>query len=176
MNKNTEQYILLGGCRKSHALRGQFDVFLENPENSILKSGIEVLVKPQNIDSNLPVTGKIYKINYFSQGNKQILGFEEISNRNQADYIIPFDIYVQRKFFPKINDDEIYLVDIMGFKAIDFKTSDNLGFLEKYYDNGAQIVLVISGDETMEIPFIDQFVKEIDYENQTIIINKLEFV
>jgi len=165
-NKN-EKYIELGGCSKPHGIKGAFSFHLYNRENSVLVKGAKVLLTPGS-GSRLPKEGREYEILKISFGNKVIVFLKEIDNRNQVEEILPFSIYYKQADLPEVNDDEYYIRDLIGLEVIDELTNKKIGKISEYYDNSAQIVLVIQGDENFEVPLIDNFVKEIDIKTNTI--------
>jgi len=157
-----KKYIELGVCKSPHGIRGGFSFYLHNPDESILKKGSQILLFPLSNDSSVPKDGFLYKIKEISFGNKVIVYFENIVERNAVEAMIPFSINIPRKEFPPISENEHYLVDLIGLKVFDFKTKKIVGVIDSFYENGFQLIVVVRGEQSFELPFIDVFFPIID--------------
>ncbi len=166
-----EKYIQLGTCFKPHGIKGEFIFNLFNSEESSLKKDLPLVLKPQSANSTLPKAGQSFKIESIRFGNKVIVRLENISDRNIVEDLIPFTIWVERSRLDEPNQGEFYLSDLISLRV--FEGENQVGVVDNFYDNGAQIVLVISltrGGE-IELPFVDQFFPVVDIEAQRIEMN-----
>lgn len=170
---NDELYVKLGSCRKPHGIKGGFNLFLYNHEDSVLKKGMEVVLLPESAQSSLKDDYSAYKISSLKVGAKSILYFNGITDRNLSEEMLPFAVYCKRSDFPEADEGEIYLQDLIGFDAFDKATGELLGKVDSYSFNGVQDIINI-GD--LEIIFIDNFVDEVNLEEKKIIINKPEYL
>ena len=151
----------LGQCKKAHGIKGGF-VFTLLSQDSVLAKGIEILLQPLSADSKIQKSGEKYKIQNISFGNKVICYLVDVQDRNKVESLIPFKIFLDRNEFPKLKDDEFYIDDLIGLKAMDLNDSE-VGKVEGHYDNGAQVVLVVRIDsELIDIPFVESFVPEVN--------------
>lgn len=71
------------------------------------------------------------------------------------------DVAVDRGELPAHGDNEYYWVDLIGLDVINLQ-GELLGKVDHLMDNGAQSVLVVAGDRERLIPFVDQYVHEVD--------------
>ncbi|MBI2519132.1 MAG: 16S rRNA processing protein RimM [Bdellovibrio sp.] len=161
MRKQRNELILMGYCPNPHGVHGGFSFFPISRKDSILQHGMEVFLKKSNSTDNSCEPYKIAKIN---KGNKWILFFDQIIDRNQVESLTPAEVYCAREAFPKLESkSEFYLADLIGLKIYSFETGDFLGKCLNHYHNGAQYVLVLKlQNETIELPFIDYFFPEIN--------------
>lgn len=167
----------VGFCVKAHGIKGGLILHLENPTDSLLAKGTIVHVFPKNEKSMISSAGSSFEIEKISFGNKVIAYFGGVINRNQVEELLPFRLYLPREIFPKIKSDEFYLVDLIGFSVVDKLTHGVVGIIQKYYDHGAQINIVVSTEEgEIDIPLIDEFILQIDLENQKVIVKKPEYL
>jgi len=168
MNTKNEnnKFIQLGTCRKPHGIKGGFVFNLINTDDSVLKKSSKILIK----SLGQSFTDKEYQIKQISFGNKIICYLKGIENRNQVEELIPFDIFIDKDLLPDLDEDEVYLSDLIGFKVIDQENNDLIGTLINFSYNGSHDILEIklNSEEELLIPYIDQFVKEIDLNNKTI--------
>lgn len=160
-------YIKLGLCRSVHGIKGEMSFTLFNKDESILREGISLLLKP--LDGSSLKKETLFTIEKIRFGNKVIASFKEVFDRNLAEEMIPFEFFVHRDDFPKLQDDEFYLGDLAGCKVFHFENSHEIGVIETFYENGSQDIIVIRTQRgRFEIPLVDQFVKEIDIENKVV--------
>lgn len=175
MKVNNEEYIQLGKCSKPHGIKGAFAFHLFNQEDSALKKGSKVFLLPRE-GSKLTSEGEEFEVSQISFGNKVIVFLKEVTDRNKTEEMLPFEIYFKKLDLPEIDEDEFYLDDLIGITAIDSSTGKKIGKVSSFYDNSAQIVLVISGEKEIEIPMIDNFVKETNIEEGFIKIVVPEYI
>ncbi|MBT6324353.1 MAG: 16S rRNA processing protein RimM [Bdellovibrionales bacterium] len=147
-----EKNISLGFCRKAHGIKGEAVFSLYSGSDSILSSGDIIIACKDKQSKEI----KIEKIRF---GNKVIVKLEGINDRTTLEKLLPFEIFVSRDLFPEIDSsDEFYISDILGTDVFDFKTKQKIGVIDSFYDNGAQVVYVIKGNEqNFELPFVEQF-------------------
>lgn len=163
-----KKLIELGVCRKPHGVRGAFSFHLENSNDSTLKKGSLITLKPLSKDSSINKEGQEFTIKTIGFGNKTIVELKGVDNRNTVEAMIPFAIYISREDLPELDEGEFYLSDLVGLKAID-DSGNEIGEVLRLSDNGVQDILVIkTSGENIEVLLIDQFVKEIDFEAGTV--------
>lgn len=169
--------IELGRCFKPHGIKGGFHFVLENAQESILSAGVKITIFPFDPSSSVDIAGAAQAIKTISFGNKVICYLEGITDRNMVEAMIPFLIQADSDLFPKLEDDEYYLKDIIGTKVFDNTSGDEIGVVTGTSDNGMQTILIIeSADEEISVPWVDAFVPEVNIEQGFIKINKPEFV
>lgn len=167
--KNIENLILLGTATRPHGIKGAFVFNLENKENSVLQKGTTFFAKPLN-GSSIDKAGKELTVKSISFGNKVFAYLDGVDNRNITEEMLPFEIYIDRNELPEIEDeDEFYMADIIGLDVYDIENEKVVGKIIKYFDNGAHIVLntKVNGKH-VDIPFVDQFVKLVNLEENRV--------
>jgi 16S rRNA processing protein RimM len=168
MKKEEEdQYIELGHCRKAHGLKGAFTLNLFNFETN-LKKGDKLHLLPITETSSISPDGQDFIISEINTKGKFILYLKGIDNRNDVDLVLPFSINVKRSTLPQLEDDEFYINDFVGAKVFSFENKEPLGEIINFYEIPGQYVFVIKGKTEFEVPFIDNFVKTIDLENNRV--------
>jgi 16S rRNA processing protein RimM len=159
------QSVELGFCNSVHGLRGGLKLTLENPEESVLKKNGRVTLFPKNDKSSLSSEGKEFKISNIVFGHKVMIYFEGIDNRDEAESITPFTLKVAREDFPHTEEDEFYLVDLVGNEVFDHKDGQLLGKIEEYYEHPGQMVVIVKNAEkgkTWELPFVEAFFPKVE--------------
>jgi 16S rRNA processing protein RimM len=171
-----EEIVELGSCSSPHGIRGAFTFNLLNSQDSSLKSDGQIILFPKSEKSNLKEEGEVFEIDKISFGHKTMVYLKGISDRNIVEAMVPFSIYILRRDLPALEEGEIYLYDLIGCVAIHIETGESLGKVVGIEDNGVQDILVIRGQEAMDLPYVDAFVGDVDLEKKTIKINPPEYV
>jgi 16S rRNA processing protein RimM len=172
MNKlNQSVKVELGGCRSPHGIKGGFNCFLYNTQESILKKGMALILMPENDNSSLPPEGTtmtIAKISIGGKEHKAILYLEEVNGRIQAEKMLPFSISLTRDTLPKIDkNDEFYVVDLLGCQVVTAESKpDPIGKISDYYqlENDSIVFTIETEAERFDLPFTKQFFPRVDLE------------
>ena len=97
--------------------------------------------------------------------------FEDIDTEADADALIKSELFLPLEFLPKLEEDQFYFHEIIGFKVED-KTFGHVGIIKSVNDTTAQSLFEIDRDGTeILIPMNDDFIVKIDKSNKTIYVN-----
>jgi 16S rRNA processing protein RimM len=165
-----EDLIKLGFVASPHGIKGETELRLLNTEDSILVDGMSVFLFPSSSKSKIPKTGQEWFIDKIRFGNKVICQFRGIKDRTHLESLIPFEIYLDRDSFPETQEDEVYLVDLVGMDLIN-ETGEVIGTLESFSDNGMQYLFDLrigANGEKLTLPYVDVFFPKIDMEKKQI--------
>jgi 16S rRNA processing protein RimM len=168
---NDNRLIPLGRLRKAHGICGAIHAEFYGTDPQLLKNAEELyLLSPQK--GAKPFLVKLLSLRYSAKG--LILTFSSIDNRDEAIKLQGHSILVSRSSFPPLEEDEYYQTDLLG---LDVLTEEGkiIGKINKFQDLGENSVLVIissSGKETL-IPWVADFIKEIDISQKKIIITPI---
>lgn len=114
-----------------------------------------MLVKGTEIKKITLVEGK-------RQGKNVIVSLENIVDREIAETLFGWDIYINHSQLPEIDADEYYWTDLVGLK-VETLQGVNLGVVDYLLATGANDVLVIAGDKERLIPYLQgKTIKKID--------------
>jgi 16S rRNA processing protein RimM len=96
-----------------------------------------------------------------------IVKTHELRDRNQAEAFIGHLFQIPKDFLKSEPGEALYLGEVHGF-SVEIETG-LIGAVIGFSSNGAQDLLVVPTDKgEVEIPFVDEFVESIDYENKII--------
>jgi len=110
-----------------------------------------------------------FGIIYFHK-NFVLLKFNNINDINECLEYKGLDIYSER-----FEDEKVYITDLIDFDAYD--EEDNLiGSVVDYLEVPQGYILELKTKEGQKVlvPYVDEFITEIDFENQEIIIHLIE--
>mgnify|MGYP006229065287 CR=1 FL=1 len=162
-----KDYVLVGIFGQPHGLKGE----------------IKINIKTSSLDSF-----KILK-NYFIEGEKLFFTFKKIKkigkrivasiensqDRDEALSLNGKKIFTLRQNFPKIQDGEYYVVDLVGSCVVDLN-KNILGVVEDIKDFGAGNLIEIknSDKKSFYIPMNKENLISIDKNNKIITVDPIE--
>lgn len=163
----------LGHCRLAHGLKGGFVFELYNSETQSKKTtslhlGLTLHLFPLSEKSSLTASGKTYTLNFLSLGNKVIGSFEGIPDRTAGEKLLPFEFRIPRSELPSgtLESGEYYVADLLNLPVFEHGSGRRIGQVKGFYDNGAQVVLVIAQEDVgkgeIDLPFLDCFFPVVD--------------
>jgi 16S rRNA processing protein RimM len=95
--------------------------------------------------------------------------FEDVDSEAKADEIVGLDLYLPLSLLPKLDDDQFYYHEIIGFVAEDLQFGV-IGTITGVNDSTAQALFEIENQgKTILIPVNDDFIRKIDKAQQKII-------
>ncbi len=161
MNSN-ENYRHIGKIMDAHGIRGEMYALVFSGDVSWLK-----LLKNLRLVRNGEIlTFEIKKAKEFKRGF--IVALKDFDNRNRAEEFKGAEIWVPAEVFISKHGEALYLSEILEFTVEDEQLG-NIGIIKSFSSNGIQDLLVIEKNEdSIEIPFVKDFVKNIDFKNKKI--------
>lgn len=137
---------------------------LVNPESTSLRNGIVAKFSPVAQEGEVLLTVESVK-----EGGR--IKFAELNDCNRAELFRQAQVYIKRSDFPDLEDNELYLIDLIGFIALS-QEGLVLGEVTGFYCNGAQDVMEIRrpNGRIAEVPYVKQLVPIVDVPGKTVII------
>lgn len=162
MNKN----ILIGKITAPHGVKGFVKIisFTEKP----------IDIFKYNIFDKNNNTIKIKRIGTLNNG-MFISQINDISDRNEAEKLRDFELFINRSDLEDLKENEFYINDLIGMTI---KAENENGLVKNLYNYGAGDVLEIEWEngKNEDIPFNDNYIKNVDLENKTIYVIKPEYI
>ncbi|MGZ3743628.1 MAG: ribosome maturation factor RimM [Pseudobdellovibrionaceae bacterium] len=158
---------LVGKVKDAHGLRGELYILIFSGDVSWIK-------KLKTFDLRSPKTGEVVsysveKLKPFKQGF--IVKSPIMADRNSAEAVKGFDFLIPADIFVSKPGETIFLNEIMGF-VVKTADQDNIGLIKGFSSNGAQDLLIVeSAQGTVEIPFVEAFIKKIDFKHHTLVMD-----
>ena len=108
------------------------------------------------------------------QNNLILLGFKEITDRNQAESLIGAYLTLKREDILPIGKDAFYHFEVIGF-LVKTLNGQIVGRIEEVLDLTSNDVLVVKNEnKEFLIPVIKDVIKKIDREREEILIDPIE--
>jgi len=144
------------------------DIFEKQIADILEKEEKLTFYKGQDKISLTPIDIKPHKSGY-------IFKFKEINDRNKAEDLRNYELWIEKEKASKLDKDEYYVDELIGFKCIDEKKGE-IGILKEVMFQPSADVLLIETKDKKEIlvPFIKEFVKDVDKENKVIYLSLID--
>ena len=159
---------LVGKVREAHGLKGDLYVVIFSGEISWAKRMKTFALKAKNSDEM--TTFNVERTKPFKKG--LIVKAAEIKDRTAAEGIEHMEFFIDDELMVSKPGETIFLNEILNFKLKD-PEQNTLGEIVGFSSNGVQDLLVVSyaGDKKAEVPFVDAFIKKIDFKHQTVVMD-----
>jgi 16S rRNA processing protein RimM len=164
--------ICIAEITSPHGIQGEVKIrtFLENPKD---------LKKFKNISDKSG--NRVFAIEGIRGEKKDtvIARVDGITDRNEAEKLRRTELYIDKKDLPKTKKGEFYYHDVIGLKV--FENKKEIGIVKNVYNFGAGTVLEVKlnnpkGEKEIDVPFIDEYVKDIDLEKGIVSISMPEYI
>ncbi len=164
-----EDCFYLGKIVRKYSFKGELLIKLDTDQPEIYK----------NLDAVFIFVGNSL-IPFFierSQLHKSDLlrvKFEEISTEEDAIALLKSDVYLPLELLPKLEGNKFYFHEVIGFiiKDVNF---GYVGIVKGINDTTSQALFEIDRDGVeILIPINDEFIKEVDRKNKTIVVDTPE--
>lgn len=149
-------HVHVGKITKPQGIRGEVKVFCMSgqPDNLRAYSHL-VLVDEGGRQHDYTVT------KCRVQGNAAIAALAGVSDRNRAEELVGWQVWVAEDDLAPLADDEFYWHDVMGAEVVD-RDGNSLGTLTSLMNTaGAELMVVRQKEEEVLIPYQSEFLVEI---------------
>ena len=158
--------VKLGYISKPHGIKGGVIFKPSDIDSRTLRDGLQVYLTDEKGEEI------IKEVQTVSYGNKIILHFVDIFDRNQAELIIGKSVEVLKTvLLDSLESNEFLLSDLIGFEVFD--QGGSLGKVFAFSSNGAQDLIRIKNKsgKFMDLLFIQDFILELDIGGKKIKLN-----
>ncbi|MBR6225159.1 MAG: 16S rRNA processing protein RimM [Firmicutes bacterium] len=141
-------------------LKGEVKVYNYSDVRERFEELDEIIISGKKRES----VKKILSVRY--QGNMVILSLEGIDDRNKAEAVKDFDVYITEDDLRELPEDTFYVRDLIGMKVIDEGEYGEIGTLKDVLQNTSQDVYVVRTADGRDvlIPAVKDFIKSVDQE------------
>ena len=166
------EWLIVGLITSPQGINGKIKVkSLSDFEERFTKPGKRWIQKEHEIPKELELTGG------FKKPGKEffIIGFKEITNRNQAENLRGHKILVKFDSIPQLKKDEFHLTELANLqvKILEKKQLNIIGKIiglenEK---NNLLVIQLLKNNKKVLIPFVKEIVPVVDIKDKFIIIS-----
>ncbi len=166
MHSSTQAWRKVGKVKEPHGLKGDLWIFIFSKDVSWSTELKEFGLGPDE-ENIIPQVFQVEKVKPFKQG--LMLKPAGVVDRTAADKLKGLIFFVPEHLFESGEGEVIYLSEILNFEVWD-QTSTCRGRVTAFSSNQAQDLLVVTKPDggVAEIPFVEDFIVEIDHQEKKI--------
>lgn len=157
--------VTVGYIRDAHGIRGEVYAVIPSKQWEWASVGVFVFGESRKHPEN-QFKLKVQKYKPHKEG--LIIKFEEVPDRNHAEELKGFTLFLEEEHFVSQPGEPIFLREVLGFQVFD--QGKELGEVVGFMDNGAHDLLKVkdaSGKEHL-VPFVEGFIDEILFEKKEV--------
>jgi len=159
----------LGKIVTKYSFKGELVIKLDTDEPELYQNMNAVFI---DLGANL-VPFFIEK-SLLQKGNQLRTKFEDIGSESDADALLKKDVYLPLDLLPKLEGNKFYYHEVIGFTIKDVNYGE-VGTILGINDSTAQHLFEVKNGETeLLIPMIDHFIKNVDRQHKTILVETPE--
>jgi 16S rRNA processing protein RimM len=158
---------LVGKVREAHGLKGDLYVLIFSGDVTWAKRMKKFSLKAKGSDEYQDFL--VERTKPFKKG--LIVKAGEIKDRTAAEGFEHCEFFIDEELLVSRPGERIFLSEIKNFKL---KNTEQtlLGQIVDFSSNGAQDLLVVEANgKTVEVPFVDAFIKKIDFKHQSVVMD-----
>ncbi len=161
-------FLLLGKLRRPHGVRGEIPLEVYTQMLELLAPDRVIYVGEQHLPYTIQETRW--------KQDLLLLKFVEINDRSLVSVLTNQMLYVKTSELPPLDDEEIYLHELIGLKVYE-EDGAYLGELFEILETGANDVYLVQSDsgEEILIPAIEDVILEIDLEQERMVVARMEW-
>jgi 16S rRNA processing protein RimM len=170
-----EDVVLVGYISGAFGLQGWVKVRpFSSTADAVLSAGTWWLESPQQVQLR-----SVERLECKIHGEDVVARLSGVADRNAAEALKGTSVKISRSQFPVLPEGEFYWLDLIGL-SVENLQGESLGIVRDLMDNGAHPILRVAPAEVPEseldkqerlIPFVDNFVKEVDQEKRKITVD-----
>ncbi len=158
--------IHMGTITRPHGIKGEIcvDWYADSPELLRNTFFLQVGSEPMREISGAKI--RMHK-------GRPLLTLPHVQDRTQAEALRGFRIYVDRSHMPNLEDDEVYLHDIIGFTVVHAETEKDIGILDGLeFPTDEQMLWSIKavGGQEILFPAVEEFIHSFDMPGERVLI------
>lgn len=161
------ELVKVGKVIDAHALKGEVYIMSFAGGIEWISIDAELVLESDKINGQKKFT--ISSFRPFKDG--ALVKFSGIDNRNQSEELKGSLVFVDSENFVSDQGETIYLREVLNFTVVS-RNNQKLGDVVGVSSNGLQDLLVVNeGSFSYEIPFVDDFIVEIQFENKILVMD-----
>jgi len=159
----TEDWLEIGTIVAPQGIQGEVRVLSASdfPERFLTKG--QRWIRKKATDAPRPL--ELKKGKQIPGKNLYILRFAEITDRNQAEALVNYQLLVPATDRLPLEPGEFHVTDLLGLMVYDHQTGDHLGIVTDFYSAGndlLEVTLDQSEGKKVLIPFVDEIVPVVE--------------
>lgn len=165
---DSRDLVPLGAVTRPHGVRGEVRVHRFNPDSTLLLERETVFLRRDGETREVRIAAAR------PHGDLVLLTLDGVHGREAAEALRGHEVCVPRDALPPADEDEVYLVDLVGLAAVD-EAGSPLGTVSEVLQYPSVECLAVDSDAgRREIPLVDPYVVDIDLETGRVVVAHAE--
>jgi 16S rRNA processing protein RimM len=165
LTKERDNTVCVGKISGVFGVKGWLKIFsYTSPKENILSYSPWLLIKKGEMKTVEAADGHLH-------GGGVIAQIKGVIDRNQAETLLGYEIFIRREQLPETSEGEYYWSDLIG---LDVVTTEGvaLGVVDSLLETGANDVLIVKGERERAVPFIQgRTIMKVDTEAGRIVVD-----
>lgn len=159
------KYIYLGKIANTHGIKGELRILSNfKYKNRIFKKGFKVYIGKEKIEEEI--------VTYRPHKQFDMINLKGYNNINDVLKYKSLNIFINKEDLI-LNENEYLDEDLINLSVIyDNKCIGKIQKIEKYPHQ--DIFVIINNDKRYLVPYVNEFIKEINLEEKTMVINNIK--
>ncbi len=163
-------HLEVGYVRAAHGLKGEVNVRTFDPASETLYEVERIFVRRRD---GAEVELQVEAVRDAPKGDL-LVAFGGVETREAAEALVGSTLLAFRDDLDAPEEGEVFQGDLVGLTAVD-PDGNTLGVVEEIWNSGPVPNLVIrGGGKELMIPFVDEFVPEVDLEKRRVVVKPFE--
>ncbi len=164
------ELVLLGKITKIRGIKGEFKILSSTYFSDLRYKKGKTIYLGINEDNLEKFTVK----SHFKKENFDYVCVEEVADTTTAEKYINYNVYAEKNDI-QLEKDTYFFGDLENCRVFD-EEDNELGFVSEVIEYPAQVTLIVTENDgkKFQVPFIEDFLVDIDIENKKIIIHLVE--
>lgn len=161
-------WVAIGRIGRPHGVRGGVHLYLDNPDSEILREGLLVRLSLSGGRSSEVEVREVY--------GPGLVRLEGVTDRDVAASWNGAEVLARREDFPPLEEDETYLVDLVGARVV-HKDGRELGVIEGFDADRPQPLAQVrrtfegSPGDVVDMPFVPGLVIAVDEQARVVTVD-----
>ena len=181
-----QEWVVCGRFGRPHGVRGEVRLWSHNNSTELLEQNATICIgkHPKHPSAKVrPATHQLTVRQFRMDAKGILISFDELNNREQVQELNHLAWLTPRAHFPKLEEDEFYLIDLIGADGwavdpqneSDLTTAKYVGKLTSMLEAGAGDLFIFESEEFGEItvPNQDPFVISIEIDQKRVLIRAI---
>ena len=162
------EYIKIGAIAGTHGLRGEVSVksFTQFDEIRFAKGSVIYRETAAGMQ-------ELQIVSMREKTDRVLLQFAGYDHIDQVESWKGSLLYIQKEQLHKLDEDEVYYFELMHCQVEDID-GHMLGEVSDLIETGGGVVLRVTGEKEILIPYVKAFIKEADMKAKRIVVELLE--
>lgn len=173
-NNLNSDFRSVGKIRRAHGIRGELFLISFSKSFDWMEDIKEANLLRREANAEGEVSEVLHKFKIKKAKDHKvgrILKLEGMNDRNLAESFEGSLFQVPNTIFDNAENEDFYLLELEGFQLVD-PAGNELAKITGFSTNNAQDLLLVTNDDgEFQVPYVKEWIEQLDFANQKVVIN-----